>query len=67
MRAALLGYVTFAVVLLGGWELIARLALVDPDLLPPFSQVCAILWQFMHDPRLLPTLESPPAKWQLLS
>jgi NitT/TauT family transport system permease protein len=51
MRAALLGYVTFAVVLLGGWELIARLALVDPDLLPPFSQVCAILWQFMHDPR----------------
>src|ERR1700738_3316049 len=51
MRAALLGYVIFAVIILGGWELIARLDLVDPDLLPPFSQVCAILWQFMHDPR----------------
>jgi len=51
MRAALLGYVIFAVILLGGWELIARLDLVDPELLPPFSQVCAILWQFMHDPR----------------
>src|ERR1700730_3126865 len=51
MRAALLGYVIFAVILLGGWELIARLDLVDPDLLPPFSQICAILWQFMHDPR----------------
>ena len=43
MRAALLGYVIFAVIILGGWELIARLDLVDPDLLPPFSQVCAIL------------------------
>ena len=29
MRAAVAGYLTFAVVLLGGWELTARLALVD--------------------------------------
>jgi ABC-type nitrate/sulfonate/bicarbonate transport system permease component len=53
MVAALSGYVIFAVLLLGGWELVARLDLIDPDLLPPFSQVCAILWQFIHDPRFL--------------
>ena len=56
MRAAVAGYLTFAVVLLGGWELTARLALVDADLLPPLSEVCVILWGFLHDPRLIADL-----------
>jgi len=51
MGAALSGYLVFAVLVLGGWELVARLALVDADLLPPLSQVCAILWQLVHDAR----------------
>ena len=56
MRAAVAGYLTFAVVLLGGWELTARLALVDADLLPPLSEVCVILWGFLHDPRFMADL-----------
>ncbi|HEY7246183.1 MAG TPA: ABC transporter permease [Xanthobacteraceae bacterium] len=51
MGAALSGYLIFAALLFGGWEVVARLALVDPDLLPPCSQVFALLWQFMHDAR----------------
>ena len=56
MGAAVVGYLTFAVVLLGGWELTARLALVDADLLPPLSEVCVILWGFLHDPRFIADL-----------
>jgi ABC-type nitrate/sulfonate/bicarbonate transport system permease component len=56
MGAALAGYLTFAVLLLGGWELTARLVVVDADLLPPASQVCAILWHFLHDPRFIADL-----------
>ena len=56
MGAALAGYLTFAVVLLGGWELTAQLALVGRDLLPPLSEVCAILWRFLHDPRFISDL-----------
>jgi len=56
MGAAVAGYLTFAVVLLGGWELTARLALVDADLLPPLSEVCVILWRFLHDPRFIADL-----------
>jgi ABC-type nitrate/sulfonate/bicarbonate transport system permease component len=57
MGAALAGYLTFAVALLGGWELTARLAVVDADLLPPLSMVCAILWRFLHDPVFIADLE----------
>jgi ABC-type nitrate/sulfonate/bicarbonate transport system permease component len=57
MGAALAGYLTFAVVLIGGWELAARLAVVDADLLPPISMVCAILWRFLHDPQFIADLE----------
>ena len=53
MRAAIAGYLIFVVVLLGGWELAARLSVVDPDLLPPPAEVGAVLWQFLHDPRFL--------------
>ena len=53
---ALAGYLTFAVVLLGGWELTARLAVVDAELLPPLSEVGAILWRFLHDPRFVADL-----------
>jgi NitT/TauT family transport system permease protein len=53
MRAALAGYLTFAAVLIGGWELAARFAVADAELLPPPSQVGATLWQFLHDPRFL--------------
>jgi len=56
MRAALAGYLTIAIVLLGGWELTARLDLVDADLLPSLSQVCGILWQLLHDPRFIADL-----------
>jgi ABC-type nitrate/sulfonate/bicarbonate transport system permease component len=56
MGAALAGYLTFAVLLLGGWELAARLAVADTDLLPPLSQVCAILWHFLQDPRFIADL-----------
>src|ERR1700686_1283913 len=32
-----------------GWEGAARAGLVDPDILPPLSKVCAILWRLLHD------------------
>jgi len=57
MGAALAGYLTFAAVLLGGWELAARLAVVAAELLPPLSTVCAILWRFLHDPAFISDLE----------
>jgi len=53
MRAALAGYLIFIVVLVVGWELAARLLSIDPDLLPPPSEVGAVLWQFLQDPRFL--------------
>jgi ABC-type nitrate/sulfonate/bicarbonate transport system permease component len=56
MGPALAGYLIFAVVLFGGWELIGRLRLVDPDLLPPLSEVGALLWGFLHDPRFIADL-----------
>src|SRR6266511_1907993 len=56
MGAALAGYLTFAVVLFGGWELVGRLRLVDPDLLPPLSEVSALLWRFLQDPRFIADL-----------
>jgi ABC-type nitrate/sulfonate/bicarbonate transport system permease component len=56
MGPALAGYLAFAVVLFGGWELASRLALVNPELLPPLSDVGAILWRFLHDPRFVADL-----------
>ncbi len=56
MPPALAGYLTFAVVLFGGWELAARLSLADPDLLPRFSDVCVLLWRLLQDPRFLADL-----------
>ena len=56
MRAALAGHLIFVVVLLAGWELAARLAVADPDLLPPPSAGGATLWQFLHDRRFLSDL-----------
>lgn len=56
MGPALAGYLTFAVVLFGGWELVGRLRLVDPDLLPPLSEVSALLWGFLQDPRFIADL-----------
>ncbi len=35
------------------WELVARLRAVDPEVLPPLSQVLAVLWRLLHDPRFL--------------
>src|SRR5262249_12597016 len=57
MGAAVASDLEFAVGLLGGWELTARLALVDATLLPPLSEVCVILWRFLHDPRFIADLE----------
>jgi len=31
------------------WEFAARSGLADPDILPPLSKVCAILWRLLHD------------------
>ena len=56
MGAALAGYLIFAVVLFGGWELVGRLRLVDPELLPPLSEVSALLWGFLQDPRFIADL-----------
>ncbi len=56
MGPAVAGYLTFAVVLFGGWELVGRLALADPDLIPPLSEVCRLLWRFLQDPRFLADL-----------
>lgn len=53
MNPALAGYLAFAAVLFGGWELTARLALVDPALLPRFSDVCLLLWQMLQQPRFI--------------
>src|SRR5262245_31779349 len=52
MPPALVGYLTFTVLLLGGWQ--AGAALVgDPDLLPGVANVFTQLWRFLHDPRFL--------------
>ena len=62
MGAALAGYLIFAVALFGGWELAARLAVADAELLPPVATVAAILWRFMHDPAFLGDLELTAAE-----
>jgi ABC-type nitrate/sulfonate/bicarbonate transport system permease component len=56
MGAALAGYLTFAVMLFGGWELASRLVLVNAELLPPPSEVGAILLRFLQDPRFVADL-----------
>ncbi len=56
MGPAVAGYLTLAVVLFGGWELVGRLALVDADLLPPLAEVSTLLWRFLQDPRFLADL-----------
>jgi ABC-type nitrate/sulfonate/bicarbonate transport system permease component len=55
MGPALAGYLTFVVALLGAWELGAWLV-ADPDLLPHFADVAALLWRFLHDPQFLADL-----------
>ena len=55
MGPAAAGYLTFAVVLLGGWELAAWIV-ADPDLVPGVAEVVILLWQFLHDPRFLADL-----------
>src|SRR5262245_1839097 len=56
MGAALAGYLTFTVMLFGGWELASRLVLVNAELLPPPSEVGAILLRFLQDPRFVADL-----------
>jgi ABC-type nitrate/sulfonate/bicarbonate transport system permease component len=56
MSPAVAGYLIFAAVLFGGWEVTARLAVIDPDLLPRFSQVCVLLWHLLQDPRFIADL-----------
>jgi NitT/TauT family transport system permease protein len=55
MRPALAGYVCFAFLLLGGWQLGAALV-ADSDLLPGVGRVMALLWGFLNDPRFLADL-----------
>jgi NitT/TauT family transport system permease protein len=55
MRPALAGYLVFAVVLTGGWQLGAALV-ADPDLLPGVADVTVLLWRFLHDPRFIADL-----------
>ena len=55
MGPATAGYLIFAVLLFGTWELGAWLV-ADPNLLPPFMQVLALLWQFLQDPSFLADL-----------
>lgn len=35
------------------WELVARLHLVDTDVLPPLTHVLAVLWRLLQDPAFL--------------
>jgi ABC-type nitrate/sulfonate/bicarbonate transport system permease component len=57
MGAALAGYLTFTLMLFGGWELASRLVLVNAELLPPPSEVGAILLRLLQDPRFVADLE----------
>jgi ABC-type nitrate/sulfonate/bicarbonate transport system permease component len=56
MGAALAGYLTFTVMLFGGWELASRLVLVNAELLPPPLEVGAILLRLLQDPRFVADL-----------
>jgi NitT/TauT family transport system permease protein len=56
MGAALAGYLTFTLMLFGGWELASRLVLVNAELLPPPSEVGAILLRLLQDPRFVADL-----------
>jgi NitT/TauT family transport system permease protein len=55
MGPATAGYLTFAVVLFGTWEVGAQLV-ADPNLLPPVMQVLSLLWQFLRDSSFLADL-----------
>src|SRR5215472_15851099 len=55
MRAALAGYLVFAIVLFGGWQA-GALMVADPDVLPGVGRVVALLWSFLHDPRFIADL-----------
>ena len=56
MGAALAGYLTFTLMLFGGWELASRLVLINAELLPPPSEVGAILLRLLQDPRFVADL-----------
>jgi ABC-type nitrate/sulfonate/bicarbonate transport system permease component len=56
MGAALAGYLTFTLMLFGGWELASRLVLVNAELLPPPSEVGAILLRLLQDRRFVADL-----------
>lgn len=57
-RFIVVGFPTiFAVLLFAVWELAARLAPGGNAVLPPLSQVCAILWGFLHDRAFIGDLE----------
>src|SRR5215475_3945868 len=49
-RAAIIAVVALA------WELSGRLKWVDPDLLPPLSNVLTVLWRLLHDESFLADL-----------
>ncbi len=38
------------------WEFVSRRGIINPELLPPLSDVLATLWQLLHDPRFLADL-----------
>lgn len=38
------------------WEVVSRRGIVNPELLPPLSDVLTTLWQLLHDPRFLADL-----------
>ena len=56
MRAVLVWQLIFALLLIGLWEGLGRTGAVDASLLPPFSRVALILWEFLQDPRFLADL-----------
>jgi ABC-type nitrate/sulfonate/bicarbonate transport system permease component len=59
MKAAASSYavpvarLTIALVAACVWEVVSRFGLVNPELLPPLSEVLVTLWQLLHDPRFL--------------
>src|SRR5262245_51409208 len=56
MGAALAGYLTLTVLIFGSWDLATRLVLVNAELLPPPSELCAILLRLLQDPRFVADL-----------
>ncbi len=64
MRKKILAVLTFVLVL-GIWEIVPRVGLINPELLPPFSGAVAEAWHLLVSGEILPHLVGSMKRWAI--